>query len=133
MTHYTQLDVMNGAQNGYVLPFPNHYIKHSSILHSIYRYPFTQPHVPENVAVVGEALVIRDVPVEHVELVHLHEVDEVQDGLDPDEVPGGVQHEPAVLETGVVDDSGGIQTVLKCSRSVIRHITELKIERDRQR
>ena len=52
-------------------------------------------------------------PVEHVELVHLHQVEVVQDDALGEEVARRVEHHAAVGETGVVEDLGAVQLVLK--------------------
>ena len=62
---------------------------------------------------VGESLVVDDVPVEHVHLVHLHQVQVLQKHLLRDEVPGGVQQDAAVREPGEVHDLGSVDEVLK--------------------
>ena len=71
------------------------------------------PHVLERAAVEWEALVIREVPVEDVELVHLHEIQDVRDGSHADEMTSGVEHESAVAEAGKVADQRGIDAVLR--------------------
>ncbi len=52
----------------------------------------------------AEAVVVAKVPVEQVEFVHRHEVDEPLDELRAEEVPRIVQHEPPPAEARLIDD-----------------------------
>lgn len=55
------------------------------------------------------ALVVGEVPVERVQLVHRHEVDEAVDFALLHKVAGGVEHESAPLEAGGVFDFDGAE------------------------
>ena len=48
-------------------------------------------------------------PVEHIQLVHLHQVQVVLDDVLGDEVPAGVEEDTAVGEPGAVPDLGQVE------------------------
>ena len=52
----------------------------------------------------AKTFVVAEVPVEHIELVHRHQVDEPLDVVRVEEVPRLVQHEAAPGETRLIGD-----------------------------
>lgn len=64
-------------------------------------------------ALVGETLVVGDVPVEDVHLVVRHGVEHLLDDVDGEVVPRRVQKEAAVGEAGEVVDVGLVDDELR--------------------
>ncbi len=67
----------------------------------------------EGGAVVGEGLVVGQVPVEHVQLVHLHQVQVVEQHLHREEVARRVEQHSAVAEPREVHHLRAVDLVLQ--------------------
>ena len=52
----------------------------------------------------GERLIIDDVPVQHVEFGQRHGIDESNDAIDTQEMPGGIDHDPPILQQRRISD-----------------------------